>query len=39
MKAVRCVIKPSLPEIKERRLLFHEDNQSVVGVLTYLTSR
>jgi hypothetical protein len=39
MKAVRCAIESFLPKVKGRRLLLHEDNQSVVGVLTYLTSR
>jgi hypothetical protein len=28
-----------MPELKGRRLLLHEDNQSAVGVLTHLTSR
>ena len=36
---MRCAIKSFLPEPKGRRLLLHEDNQSVVGVLTHLTSR
>jgi hypothetical protein len=39
MKAVRCAIKFFLPELKGKRLLMHDDNQSVVGVLTHLTSR
>ena len=39
LKAVRCAIHASLPELKGRRLLLHEDNQSVIGVLTHLTSR
>jgi hypothetical protein len=39
LKAVRCAIKSFLPELKRRRLLLHEDNQSVVGVLNHLTSR
>jgi hypothetical protein len=39
LKAVRCAIESFLPELKGRRLLLHEDNQSVVGVLTHLTSR
>ncbi len=39
LKAVRCAIEFFLPEVKGRRLLLHEDNQSVVGVLTHLTSR
>ena len=37
LKAVRCAIESFLPELKGRRLLLHEDNQSVVGVLTHLT--
>ncbi len=36
---MRCVIKSFLPELKGRRLLLYKDNQSVVGVLTHLTSR
>jgi hypothetical protein len=28
-----------LPELKGRRLLLHEGNQSIIGVLTYLTTR
>jgi hypothetical protein len=39
LKAVRCAVESFLPELKGRRLLLHEDNQSVVGVLTHLTSR
>ena len=39
LKAVRLAIKSFLPELRGRRLLLHEDNQSVVGVLTNLTSR
>jgi hypothetical protein len=39
LKAVRCAIQSFLPELKGRRLLLHEDNQSVIGVLTHLTSR
>ncbi len=38
-KAVRCAIESFLSELKGRRLLLHEDNQSVIGVLTRLTSR
>jgi hypothetical protein len=38
LKAVRCAIKSFLPELKGRRLRLHEDNKSVVGVLTHLTS-
>ncbi len=36
---MRCAIESFLPELKGRRLLLHEDNRSVVGVLTHLTSR
>ncbi len=32
LKAVRCAIKSFLPELKGKRLLLHEDNQSVIGV-------
>ena len=39
LKAVRCAIESFLPELKGRRLLLHEDNQSVIGVLTHLTSK
>ena len=39
LKAIRCAIESFLPEVKGRRLLLHEDNQSVVGVLTHPTSR
>ena len=39
LKAVRCAIKAFLPELKRKRLLLHEDNQTVIGVLTHLTSR
>ena len=39
LKVVRCAIDSFLPELKRMRLLLHEDNQSVVGVLTHLTSR
>ncbi len=39
LKAVWCAIESFLLEVKGRRLLLHEDNQSVVGVLTHLTSR
>jgi hypothetical protein len=38
LKAVRCAIESFLPELKGRRLILHEDNQSAVGVLTHLTS-
>jgi hypothetical protein len=39
LKAVWCAIQSFLPEVKERRLLLHEDNQSVIGMLTQLTSK
>ncbi len=39
LKTVRCAIEQFLPKMKGRRLLLYEDNQSVVGVLTILTSR
>ena len=39
LKAVMCAIKSFLPELKVRRLLLHEDNQYVIGVLMHLTSR
>ncbi len=39
LKAVRCAIQAFLPELKGRRILLHADNQSVIGVLTHLTSR
>jgi hypothetical protein len=39
LKAVRCAIESFLSELRGRRLLLHEDNPSVVGVLTHLTSR
>ena len=37
LKAVRCAIHSFLPELKGRRLLLHENDQSVIGVLTKLT--
>jgi len=39
LKAVRCAIQSFLPELKGKRLLLHEDTQSVIGVLTHLTSK
>ncbi len=39
LKAMRCAIMSFLPKLKGTRLLLHEDNQLVVGVLTHLTSR
>ena len=38
-KAVRDAIKAVLPELKGKRLLLHDANQSVIGVLTHLTSK
>ncbi len=39
LKAVWFAIQAFLPELKGRRILLHEDNQSVIGVLTHLTSK
>ena len=39
LKAVRCAIKAFLSELKGKRLLLHEDNHSVIGVLTHLISK
>jgi hypothetical protein len=39
LKAVRCAIHAFLPELKGRRLLLHEYNHFVIGVLTRLTSK
>ena len=39
LKAVRLAILSFLPKVRGRRILLHEDNQSVIGVLTHLTSR
>jgi hypothetical protein len=39
LKTERCVITFFLPELKGRRLLLHEGNQSVEGVLARLKSR
>ena len=39
MKAVRCAIKSFIPELQGKRFLLHEDNQSVISVLTHLTSK
>jgi len=39
LKAVRCASKAFLPELRGRRLLLHEDNKTVIGVLTHLTSK
>ena len=39
LKAVRCAVESFLVELRGRWLVLHEDNQSVVGVLTHLTSR
>ena len=38
LKAVKCVIKSFIPELKGIRLLLNEDNQREIGVLTNLTS-
>lgn len=39
LKAVRRAVESFLAELRGRWLVLHEDNQSVVGVLTHLTSR
>ena len=39
LKACVAPSRRSPPELKGRRLLLHEDNQSVIGVLTHLTSK
>ncbi len=39
LKAMRRAIQAFLPELKGRCLLLREDNQSVIGVLTHLTSK
>jgi len=39
LKAVRSAIQSFLPELQGKRLLLQEDNQSVIGVLTHLTSK
>jgi len=39
IKAVRCAIQAFLSDLKGRRLLLSEDNQSVIGVHTHLTSK
>ena len=39
LKAVRCAIESFLLELEGIRLIVHEDIQTVVGVLTHLTSR
>ena len=39
LKAVRCAIESFLLKVKGRRVLLHEENPSVVGVLTHLASR
>ena len=39
LKAVRCAIQSFPMELKGKRLLLHEDNQSVIGMLTHLTSK
>ena len=39
LKAVRRTVESFLPMLRGRRVVLHEDNQSVIGVLTGLTSR
>ena len=39
LKAVRLAVESFLPHLRGRRVLLHEDNQSVVAVLSNLTSR
>jgi hypothetical protein len=39
LKVVRYAMQTFLPKLKGKRLLLHEDNQSVIGVLTHLTSK
>jgi hypothetical protein len=39
LKAVRLAVLSFLPLLRGRRVLLHEDNLSVIGVLTNLTSR
>jgi hypothetical protein len=39
LKAVRCAMQSFLPELKGNRLLLHEEKQSVIGVLTHLTTK
>ena len=39
LKAVRCDIQAFLPEIRGKRLLLHVEIQSVIGMLTHLTSK
>ncbi len=39
LKVMRCAIQAFLPKLKGSRILLHEDNQSVIGVLTHLTSK
>ena len=39
LKAVRLAVMSFLPRLRGRKVLLHEDNQAVVGVLTHLTSR
>jgi hypothetical protein len=39
-KAVRCAIQAFLPELMGKRIMLHEENHSVIGVvLTHLTSK
>jgi hypothetical protein len=39
LQAVRHAVETFLPQLRGRRVLLHEDNQSVIGVLTHLTSK
>ena len=39
LKAVRLAVLSFLPQLRGRRVLLHEDNQAVIGVLTHLTSK
>lgn len=39
LQAVRHAVETFLPHLQGRRVLLHEDNQSVIGVLTHLTSK
>ena len=39
LKSLCCALKAFLPELKCRHLLLREDNKSVIGVHTHLTSK
>ncbi len=39
LMAARCVIHVFFPELKNSRLFLHEENQSIIVVLTLLTSK